>query len=254
MLVKITRGLGGRKGIAILVVTAATGLLVVFAGWLARQKMMSPKGVVAVVLPPEEVLRLKEQARGQMPELPYNANDMARVASFAVARRPDDTWKGLPAGSVLQVTETIVEDGDTWVRGLVQGGLRNESVVVHGSFLERYLPVVLDKIVEFSDLRLVHVSEVPLRLTVTGWLRNITSQTISQCVVTCVFHDKDGREVDVQRSAEIALPPLEMVRFETSPTEKEKIFRNFSIQITHGTPEGLRNYLSTVVIQRSSMP
>lgn len=253
MSVKITSGLGGRRGINILIVTGAIGLLVVLASWEARRKMFSPKGVPAAVLPPERILELGERARGSMTQVPYVAGDMARVASYAVAKRNTDTWNGLPAGSVLQVTGTQIKDGETWVLGRVQGGVRNENVVVHGSFLERYLPVVLDKTMELSDVRLVHVSEVPLRMSVTGWLRNITSQTISQCVVTCVFQEQDGREVDAQRTTDLVLPPLELIRFETGTTDKEKAFKSFSIQITHATPDGLRNYLSTIVIQRSAV-
>jgi hypothetical protein len=252
MLVKITRGLGGRRGIIILVVTGMVGVLAVLAGWRVRHKMLSPRGVPAAVLPPEKVLELGERARGPMPEVPYKANDMARVASFAVAKRDNNKWDGLPAGTILQVTGTEFTEGDTWVRGRVQGGLRNENVVVHGSFLERYLPVVLDRTVELSDVRLVHVSEVPPRISVTGWLRNVTSQTISQCVLTCVFQDQNGREVDAQRTADLALPPMELIRFETGATDKQRVFKSFSIQITHATPDGLRNYLSTIVIQRSS--
>lgn len=215
--------------------------------------MLAPTGVPTAVLPPEKVLELGDKARGPMSEIPYVANDMARVATFAVATREGEKWDGLPAGTVLQVTGTEIKDGETWVRGRVQGGVRNENVLVHGSFLERYLPVVLDKTIDLSDLRLVHVSEVPPRMSVTGWLRNITSQTISQCVVTCVFQDNAGREVDAQRTADLVLPPLELVRFETGTTDREKFFQSFSIQITHATPDGLRNYLSTVVIQRSAL-
>lgn len=253
MLVKITRGLGGRRGINILIVTGAIGLLVVLASWEARRKMLSPKGVTTAAVPPEKILELGERARGSMSEVPYVAGDMAKVASYAVAKRDGGTWNGLPAGTVLQVTATEIKDGETWVLGRVQGGLRNENVVVHGSFLDRYLPVVLDKTMELSDLRLVHVSEVPLRMSVSGWLRNITSQTISQCVVTCVFQDENGREVDAQRTTDLALPPLDLIRFETGTPEKEKVFRSFSIQITHATPDGLRNYLSTIVVQRSAL-
>ena len=237
----------------ILVATGAIGVLAVLAGWRARHAMFSPKGVPTAVLSPEKVLELGELARGPMSEVPYMANDMARVATYAVAKRAGDKWDGLPAGTILQVTGTDIKEGETWVIGRVQGGVRSENVVVHGSFLERYLPVVLDKTMELSDVRLVHVSEMPPQMSVTGWLRNITSQTISQCVVTCVFQDQNGREVDAQRTGDLVLPPLELIRFETGVTGTEKSFKSFSIQITHATPDGLRNYLSTIVIQRSTM-
>lgn len=253
MWVRITRGLGTHRDKVILVGTIVAGVALLFLAIFVIHKARAPKGIEASALPPEEVLRLADKARGPMAEVSYVANDMAKVASFAVAKRDDGSWKGFPAGAVLQVTGVTVEEGDTWVHARVQGGPREENVVVHGSFLERYLPLVLDKEIEFSDVRLVHVSESPPRMSVTGWLRNITSRTITQCVVTCVFQDKDGKEVDVQRTGEIALPPLDLVRFETGTTDKEWNFRSISIQISHATPEGLRNYLSTVVIQRSTL-
>lgn len=253
MLVHITRGLGTHKDKVVLVGTIVVGVLLVGLGVLAVKRMHAPKGVAATVLPPEEVLRLQDKARGPMPEVSYVANDMAKVASFAVAKRGDNTWDGLAAGTVLQVTGVAAEDGETWVRGRVQGGVRSEDVTIHGSFLERYLPVVLDKTVEFSDMRLMHVTEVPPRLSVTGWLRNITTNTISQCVVTCIFQDKDGKEVDVQRSADLTLAPMQLVRFETGATSSEKKFRSISVQITHATPDGLRNYLSTIVVPRGTL-
>lgn len=253
MLVHITRGLGTHKDKVILVATIAAGVVLLALGVLAIRKMHAPKGVPATVLPPEEVLALAEKARGPMPEISYVANDMAKVASFAVAKRTDGVWRGLPAGTVLQVLAVNVEEGETWIRGRVQGGVREEEVTVHGSFLERYLPLVLDRTIEFSDMRLIHASEVPPRMSVTGWLRNITTNALSQVVVACVFQDKDGREVDVQRSAELVLPAGELVRFETDATDKERIIRSISVQITHATPDGLRNYLSTVVVQKAAL-
>jgi hypothetical protein len=189
-----------------------------------------------------------------MQELIFVPHDMARVASYAVGKTKDGKWDGLPDGTVLLVKEMVMEGGEPWVRAEIQGGVRHGEVLVHASFLERYLPIVLDKTIEFSDMRLVHVAERPLpQMAVTGWLRNITSRTISQCVVTCVFTDKDGREVDIQRTKELVLPPLELVHFASGTTKKEGEFKSISIQITHATPDGLRNYLSTIVVQRSSL-
>ncbi len=255
MLLKITRGLGGRKGIIILIITGLVGLVLLLLVIYFRQQVQAPTGVVVVQLPPEEVLRLREHARGPMPDLAYRPGDIVRVSYFAVAQRADGGWGGLAAGSILQVTATRVEEGKMWVTGTVQGGVRNEQVTVHGTFLERYLPVVLDQTIEFSDMRLTHLAETPVpKMTVTGWLRNITSETISQCEVTCVFYDKDGRQIDVQRSAALTLPPLQLTRFETGQTAKEKQFTSISVQIAHATPDGLRNYLSRIDVQHSSLP
>src|SRR5579862_66347 len=158
---KITRGLGGPKGILILTVTGLVGLTAVLAVWLFREKVEAPPAVATANIAPEEILRLGADARGPMPEIPYVAKDLARVASYAAALRTGGKWSGLPSGTVLQVAATTVEGKDLWVNGVVQGGTSKESVKVHSSFLERYQPVVLGNAIELSDVRLVHVSEAP---------------------------------------------------------------------------------------------
>jgi hypothetical protein len=252
VLLKITRGLGGPKGILILAVTVLAGLTAVLAAWLFRQKVQAPPPPVTE-LSPDEVLRLGPEARGQMPEIPYVTNDLARVVSFAVAQRTDGTWGGLPAGVVLQVASTSVEKNNLWISGMVQGGTRRESVKIHSSFLERYLPVALASAVELSDVRLVHVAETPApKMTVTGWLRNVTSETLSQCTVMCTFQDKGGGRLDRQATPDLVLRPQEFIRFETAPTGTEGQFAGITLEISHATADGLRNYLPAVIIPRSA--
>jgi hypothetical protein len=254
VLLKITRGLGGRKGIIILIATGLTGVVLLLLVIGYRQQVQAPEGVITAQLPPEQVLRLRDQARGPMPDLTYKPGDIARVAAFAVAQRADGGWGSLASGTILQVASTRVQDGGTWVTGTVQDGGMGERVTVHGTFLERYLPVVLDQTIEFSDMRLWHLTDTTVpKMSVTGWLRNITSDTISQCEVTCVFYDKNGQEIDVQRSASLTLPPFQLTRFETGQTEKEKEFTRISVQIVHATPDGLRDYLSTIDVQHTSL-
>lgn len=251
MLLKITRGLGGRKGITILVLTGLAGLVAVLAAWLVRDRLMTVPPPAAIATSPEEVLRLGERARGPMPDVLYKPNDLARVASFAVAQRSNQVWDGLPAGSVLRVTATRVEKGQTWVEGVVEGGLRTEPVVVHGSFLERYQPLVLDNVIELSDVRLVHVREVPTpQMTVSGWLRNVSGRTISQVVVSCTFQDKNQRRIDRRLTGLLTLPHLQFVRFETEPTDQGKYFTSMTLEISYGSPDGLMHYLPSVVIAR----
>jgi hypothetical protein len=250
---KITRGIGGPKGLLILTVTGLVGLTAVLAVWLFRQKVEAPPTAVATDVSPEEVLRLGANARGPMPEIPYVAKDLARVASYAVAQRTGDKWSGLPAGTVLLVAGTSIEGNGLWVNGAVQGGTSKESVKIHSSFLERYQPVVLANAVELSDVRLVHVSEPPSpKMTVTGWLRNISSQTLSQCTVSCTFQDKGGAKLDRQGTAELVLQPQEFIRFEAAPTATEGQFAEITLEISHATAEGLRNYLPAVVIPHSA--
>lgn len=251
MLVKITRGLGGPRGVLILIVTGVVGVVGVLGAWLFREKLEAPPPA-PTELSPDEVLRLGVGARGRMPEIPYLAKDLARVASYAVAQRTDGKWSGLPAGAVLQVASTSVEGKDLWVGGVVQGGTSKEAVRIHSSFLERYQPLVLGNVIELSDVRLVHVAETPApKMTITGWLRNITSQTLSQCTVVCTFQDKEGAKLDRQHAPDLLLQPQEFVRFETAPTGTEAQFTELTLEISHATPDGLRGYLPAVVIPRS---
>ena len=249
--VKITRGRSSRKRILILTVTGLAGIAVILAGWYFRQKTEVRLPSTAEISP-EKVLRLGAKARGRMPEIPFVAKNLARVASFAVAQGNGGKWNGLAAGAVLQVASTSVERGGLWVNGLVQGGPSKELVKIHSSFLERYLPLMLDGTVELSDVRLVHAAETPTpKMVVTGWLRNSTSQTLSQCLVMCTFKDPSGAQLDRQVAGDLVLRPLEFIRFATAPTGTERQFTEITLEISHATSEGLRNYLPAVVIPHS---
>ncbi len=251
-IVKIIHGLGGPKGILMLVVTSVIGVVGILGVWLFRENIQAPPPA-AVELSPEEVLRLGGKARGPMPEVPYVARDLARVAAFGSAQQTDGQWRGLPSGTVLRVASTTMERSGLWVSGIVQGGTSKGSVKIHSSFLERYTPVPLANTVELSDVRLVHMAETPTpKLTVTGWLRNISSQTLSQCTVVCTFEDQGGAKLDRQQGRDMVLQPLEFVRFETAPTVTDKQFAEITIEISHATPDGLRNYLPAVVIPHST--
>ena len=254
MLVKITRGLGGPQGVRILIITVVVGLFLFFAGWFLRDRLVSPPPPPRP-LAPEEAVKLGEDARGPMPELPYAAKDLARVASPAAAEGADKKWVGLPVGTVLEVTGTQAKHRDLWVTGIVQGSAMKDNVTVHASFLERYQPLVLDKKVELSDVKMLHLAEEPVsQMAIGGLLRNITSHSISQCVVTCRFLDQDDEMVDLRRTGFLVLEPYEFIRFQTQPTEKEMLFKSFSVEISFATPDGLRDYLPTVAINRSSGP
>ncbi len=252
LFVKITRGLGGDRGVLILTITGLAGIFIVFSAWFFHQRIET-RSLAASELSPDEVLRLGAKARGRMPEIPYVAKELARVASFAAARRANGEWGGLPPGAVLQVTGTSAEGRDLWIDGLVQGGPDRESVRIRASFLERYLPVMLGDTVELSDVRLVHAAETPTpKMMVTGWLRNSTSQTLSQCLVMCTFQDPSGARLDREISKDLVLRPLQFVRFETAPTGTEKQFAEITLEISHATSDGLRNYLPAVVIPHSA--
>src|ERR1041384_6783174 len=108
MLVRITRGLGGTRGLLILIVTGVVGAVGILGAWIFRERIGAPPPA-PTELSPDEVLRLGADARDRMPEIPYLTRDLARVASYAVARRTSGKWDGSPAGVVLQVANTSVE-------------------------------------------------------------------------------------------------------------------------------------------------
>lgn len=249
----LTKGLGGPNGIKVLIATCVIGAALLLLAYVARYRMLAPKGVIAVEMPREKVLALGEAARGPLSDLSCIRGDMARVSTFAAARLKNGKWDGLAAGTIIQVADVKFTDAGVWVTGSVQAGTRNDEVTVHASFLERYLPVVLpERTMEVSDVRMIVVKSAPdPGLAVSGWLRNITSQTISQCVVTCVFQDRNEREVDTTHSEQLVLPPMQLVRFQTAKTDRQ--FASIALEIRHATRDGLPNYLHTIVIKRSSL-
>ncbi|HVM62336.1 MAG TPA: hypothetical protein VMV72_15865 [Verrucomicrobiae bacterium] len=249
---KLTPGFSGSRGILALVVICVAGTVAMLAVWLFRESLNeAPSG--AAQSSPAEILRRAARARGPMPEVPYVAKDLTRVASFGVGQLPEGQWRGLPVGTVIRVASTTAEGNGLWVNGAIQGGMSKESVKVHSSFLERYMPVTLDNTVELSDVRLVHSLETPAPTTaVTGWLRNISSQTLSQCAVVCTFQGPPGTNANRQQVAGLILPPLEFVRFETPPAKIDRAAGDITLEISHATPDGLRSYLPAVVIPRST--
>lgn len=253
MVLRITRGLGGPRGVLILTVTGLVGIVAILAAWLVRQNVAAPPPVSVIEASPGEMLRLGRNARGTLPEVPYVSNDLARTVSDAVAQRPDGTWLNVAPGTVLKVASTTMDGKTLWVSGIVQDGVSGQSLKIHSSFLERYTPVPLANTIELSDVRLVHLAETPTpKLAVAGWLRNVSSQTLSQCTVVCTFQDKDGAKLDRQPAPELALRPQEMIHFETAPTATERQFTQITMEISHATPDGLRNYLPAVVIPHSA--
>jgi hypothetical protein len=250
---KTAHDLKRTKGILILALAGLTGIVGGLGLWFYRESVQTTSTPVTVELSPDEILHLADKARGPMPLTPYVVNDLARVSSFGSAQRPDGEWQGLPLGTILRVASTAMEGSDLWVSGIVEGGTSKEPVRIHASFLERYTPVSLANTLELSDVRLVHMEEASTsKLSVTGWLRNISSQTLSQCTVVCTFEDPGGAKLDRQQGQDMVLAPLEFLRFETAPTVTDKQFAEITIEISHATPDGLRNYLPAVVIPHST--
>lgn len=252
MLIKITRGLGGAKGVHVLILTIEIGLVVLVGAFWLRYRMLKPKSVGVVSVSPEEVVVLGENARGVLPQVAYVVGDLARVAAFAVGRNAGGGWQRMRENSLVRVLEVSVADGETWVTVRREGGPAAALLVVHGSFLERYRPVVLDKKVELSDVKLIRTrSGNESQTGVSGWLRNVSGQPLTQCLVSCVFQDAEENQVDIRWSVELELPVGVLVPFQARQTEKA--FESISLQIMYAGPTGLRNYLSQVVIPKSSL-
>ena len=251
--IKTRHPLQGPKGILVLVVTLAVGLLLVISVRNWRHKTLTSEPAPVAVQSPEKVLAAKEKARGPSRQPAFVGGETARVVTFAVGRRVDETWEGIAEDAIIRVTRAEIVDGESWVTGKLDEGKHSHQVWIHASFLERYLPVVLENTCEVSDVRLVKAVGSQPGAGVTGWLRNITSQTMSQCVVACIFQDRAGREVDVRRSETLTLAPYQLTRFQTA-MRTEKPFASFAIQVTYAAPDGLRNYLSMVVVNKSYQP
>ncbi len=253
MTTHIERGLGGRKDVQILLVTLILGLLAILWALKVRDKVTAPVGVPAVERSPEEVLQLAALARGPSRIPAFKPGHLARVVTFAPGRDPDThQWRGLPAQNVLTVSSVEVEGEDVWVSGWLQQPGDDARIVVHGSFLELYVPLLLDKTIELADVKLISVSDgAKSRRALNGWLRNVSANPITQCVVTCTFQDQRDRPVHVEQTAAMTLASHDLVRFHTPMTDKT--FASISIQITHATPDGLRSYLPQVVIQKSNL-
>src|SRR5579871_2408821 len=131
--------MGGARGILILIVTGLVGIIAILAVWLFRQNMTAPP-VGVIEASPGEVLRLGRNARGNLPEVPYLSNDLARVFSYAAVQRSDGVWNGLEAGTILKVAGTTVDRQGLWVSGTMQDNIGQGVLKIHSSFLERYTP------------------------------------------------------------------------------------------------------------------
>ena len=250
---KITHGLGGPKGILILVVTSVVGAVGILGVWLFRENLQSPPAAAAE-LSPDEVLRLAGKARGT------DAGDSLcgeRPGARGVVRgRAADGWPmariaigdGPAGGEHDDGRERIV--GQRNRPGRHEQGIRQDSLFISRTVLARAAG---------QHARAFRCSfgacggnSQSRSSRVTGWLRNISSQTLSQCTVVCTFQDQGGAKLDRQQGREMVLQPLEFVRFETAPTVTEKQFAEITIEISHATPDGLRDYLPAVVIPHSA--
>ena len=251
MTIKITRGLGGRKDVLVLGVIVVLGISGVLGARQMRHKITAPTGVGTSTLPAEEIIALGEKARGPARAVAYHDRDVARVVAAAVAQRPDETWQAVPMGTIFQVTGVVVAGEEVWLRGIMQGHQPQVALRIHASFLAPYQPVVLDNRVELADVRLLTLADSRQRLALNAFLRNISDQTLSQCVVTCIFQNQGDRPVDTRRTDLLVLPPRELIRFQLPMTDKP--YASIALQITYATPDGLRNYLPTVVIKKSSL-
>jgi len=61
-----------------------------------------------------------------------------------------------------------------------------------------------------------------------------------------------GAWLDRRQARDMGLRPLEFARFEIPPAVTDKPFGEITLEISHATPAGLRDYLPAVVIPRST--
>ncbi len=249
----IKRGLGSRRDVQILITLIILGAAVlVWAGIFSHRLRKLPLEPM-LEQTPEEVVKLGALARGPARMVVYKHDEMAHVVSYAAAQHPVTLgWRGVPAGSVITVNKIRVDGNEVWVEGLVQQRGDDQPAVIHGSFLEPYTPLLLDKTLEVSGVKLISFTEAGKeRRALNGWVRNVGSTVISQCVVTCTFQDRRENPVEVFHTETLTLPVQTLVRFHTPMTQKS--FASISIQISYATPDGLRNYLPQVAIKKSSL-
>jgi hypothetical protein len=163
------------------------------------------------------VLALGAAARGSAAVEQYREGDLVRVAEFAPALERNGQWRGVPADAVLVVLGVRrVEDDGGWLMVTEDGSATAPLLMVHASFVERYEPVRLEGGLELSEC-VVRRHEKPdgTYFSVSGRLRNATSQTLTNCRVVCEFRGLYGQVAQQQASAPLRLAPGEFARFET---------------------------------------
>ncbi|MCX7916112.1 MAG: hypothetical protein N3A53_07395, partial [Verrucomicrobiae bacterium] len=79
---------------------------------------------------------------------------------------------------------------DLWVRGTINQVGEEAQVVVHASFLEPYEPMVLEKVLELANLKILVESRNGHRYhAIEGWVRNIGPELMNHLTIVCTFRD-----------------------------------------------------------------
>jgi hypothetical protein len=243
-------GWGNRKDIQILIIIVIVGIAaVIWALWF-RAKVHQPAPGSQASLPGANLIALRDRARGPATVVAYSRDDLARVTDRAVAEMADGEWRELPANSVLRVTDIESRRDQVWVHAQLDEAQKAGHLLIHASFLEPYRPVVLNQTLEISGVKFLRVDdEREHTVSVSGWLRNITPRSLSQCLITCVFQDSEEHEVDNKVIPVMELPPGQLYQFQTLGTTHA--FAAVSIQITYVGDNDHRVYLNSVTINRS---
>lgn len=250
---EIRRGLGTRRDVQILVATVLIGFVAVGWALVVRNRLEGPPTVTVTRQSPEEILRLQHLARGPMRTVSYLAGQRARVVTFAPAQEPlTHRWRGLEPGTILTITALNLDGEDLWVRGLVHRIGEELPVVVHASFLEPYQPMVLEKVLELANVKILVEARNGRRVhAVQGWVRNIGPERMEHLTIVCTFQNAEEHPVDVWRSEPISLRLLETHQFQTHWTERP--FSAVALELAYGSPHGLRHIMPLVVIPRANL-
>lgn len=184
----------------------------------------------------QQLLALREQARGSQLMSSYREGEWVRVRDFAPARTSAGGWVGVREDSVLVVASApghTVPSG--WVLASYLGGPPGFPLMLHASFVERYDPAVLAGGLELSDCRIRHSMKTGgLYYAVSGQLRNGTDQPISNCEVVCHLLDSAGEPLAELRSPPMALDSGSFGEFETSQqTVADSSVTAFSLQVRY---------------------
>lgn len=253
MTVEIRRGLGTRRDVQILLVTILIGCLAVAWALVVRNRLEGPRKIPVTRQSPEEILRLQHLARGPMRAASYLVGQRARVVTFAPAQEPlTHRWRGLEPGTILIVTALNLDGEDLWVRGVVHQIGEELPVVVHASFLEPYQPMVLEKVLELANVKILTEPRNGHRHhAIQGWIRNIGPERMPYLTIVCTFRDAQDQPVDEWRSEPIELRHLQVHEFQTHWTERT--FASIALEIAYGPPYGLRHIMPLVVIPRANL-
>ena len=201
------------------------------------------------------VLALGERARGNQPLCVYQQGDWIRVDDFAPAKSSEGQWVGVETNTVLVVRGMATGDSGTgWVEATKLGMAGAVPLRIHGSFVERYEPMLLADGLEISDCRIHRMLRSGRSCySVSGQLRNATGQPISRCEVVCHLQNGAGEPLAELKSAPVELAALAFGGFETAPVAGGAGVAAMSLEVRY-EKAGVVNASPQVLVRLRPMP